>query len=200
MEEGRAGGGALALAARALTLSRFVLLAPFLWLLSLVAAQPSPAARIGLAGAYAFIALSDTLDGRLARRARAPSRRWARIDVVADMSFNLSALTAASILGWMGPWVPAGVALLGGRFLWRIARDYGDSAPRVREDRAGKAAGVLYYALVGWVVAESSAGGILGREALARGADAVFAYTLVAFWLGREPSTSSSRGRKTRST
>ena len=73
-------------------------------------------------------------------------------------------------------------------------------APRVREDRAGKAAGVLYYALVGWVVAESSARGILGREAVARGADAVFAYTLAAFWLGRVPSTSSSRGRSTRST
>ncbi len=186
--------------ARALTLSRFVLLAPFLWLLGCAAAHPSPAARIALAGTYAFIALSDTLDGRLARRARAASRRWARIDVVADMLFNFSALTVACGLGWMGPWVPAGVALLGGRFLWRIAGDSGGSATRVREDRAGKAAGVLYYALVGWVVAESSAGGILGREALARGADAVFAYTLVAFWLGREPSTSSSRGRSTRST
>jgi phosphatidylglycerophosphate synthase len=199
MEEGRAGGGALALVARALTLSRFVLLAPFLWLLNVVAAHPSPAARLALAGTYAFIALSDTLDGRLARRARAASRRWARIDVVADMLFNFSALTAASLLGWMGPWVPAGVALLGGRFLWRIAGDSGESATRVREDFAGKAAGVLYYALVGWVVTESSTGGILGREALARGADAVFAYTLVAFWLGRQPSTSSSRGRSTRS-
>jgi hypothetical protein len=118
------------------------------------------------------------------------------------MLFNFSALTAASVLGWMGPWVPAGVALLGGRFLWRIAGNSGDSSPRLREDRAGKAAGVLYYALVGWVVAESSTGGILGASAVARGADAVFAYTLVAFWLGRgrEPSTSPPRGRSTRST
>jgi phosphatidylglycerophosphate synthase len=199
MEEGRAGGGALALVARALTLSRFVLLAPFLWLLSLVAAHPSPAARIALAGTYAFIALSDALDGRLARHARAASRRWARIDVVADMLFNFSALAAASLLGWMGPWVPAGVALLGGRFLWRIAADPGEAGPRVREDRAGKLAGVLYYALVGWVVAESATGGILGPSAVARGADAVFGYTLVAFWLGCDLPASSRPGRSTRS-
>ncbi len=185
--------------ARGLTLSRFVLLPPFLWLLHAADALPSLPHRVALAGCYAFIALSDTLDGRLARRARAASRRWARIDVVADMMFNFSALTAASFLGWMGPWVPASVALLGGRFLWRIAADAGDSAPRVREDRAGKLAGVLYYALVGWVVAESSTDGILGRSAVAHGADAVFIYTLVAFWLGREPPVSSPRGRSTRS-
>ncbi|MET0153213.1 MAG: CDP-alcohol phosphatidyltransferase family protein [Candidatus Binatia bacterium] len=199
MEEGKAGGEVLALIARALTLSRFVLLIPFLWLLKAVAAHPSTPGRLALAGTYAFIALSDTLDGRLARRANAASRLWGRIDVVADILFNFSALTAASLLGWMGPWVPAGVAILGGRFLWRIAPDSDDPAPRVREDRAGKLAGFLYYALVGWVVAESSTGGILGPSAVARGADAVFAYTLVAFWLGREPPGSSRRGRSTRS-
>ena len=185
---------ALALVARGLTLSRFVLLPAFLWLLYSTDTHPTPPLRAALAGCYAFVALSDTLDGRLARRARAASRYWARIDVVADMLFNFSALAAVSLLGWMGPWVPAGVALLGGRFLWRIAADADDSTPRVREDRAGKAAGVLYYALVGWVVAESSTGGILGRAPVARGADAVFVYTLVAFWLGRAPSSSSPRG------
>jgi phosphatidylglycerophosphate synthase len=200
MEEGRAGDGVLALTARALTLSRFVLLAPFLWLLTSVAAQPSAPGRLALAGTFAFVALSDSLDGRLARRAGAASRRWARIDVVADMLFNFSALTAASLLGWMGPWVPAGVALLGGRFLWRIAADSGEAGPRVREDRPGKLAGVLYYVLVGWVVVESATGGILGSSAVARGADAVFAYTLVAFWLGRSPPASSRPGRSTKST
>ena len=194
MEEGKSGGGALALAARGLTLSRLVGIVPFLWLLYSVAEHPSPPRRLALGGCYAFIALSDFLDGRLARRAGAASPRWARVDVGSDILFNLSALAAASRLGWMGPWVPAGVALLGGRFLWRIAADAGDSAEGLREDRAGKLAGVLYYALVGWVVAELSMGGILGRPALARGADAVFAYTLAAFWLGREPPISSRRG------
>jgi hypothetical protein len=182
-----------------LTLSRFVLLPAFLWLLYSADMHPTPPHRAALAGCYAFVALSDALDGRLARRARAASRRWARLDAGADISFNLSALAVASDLGWMGPWVPAGVALLGGRFLWRIAGDGGDSPARVREDRAGKIAGVLYYALVGWVVTELSTGGVLGRLMVERGADAVFGYTLLALWLGRA-SSSSRCGRITKST
>jgi phosphatidylglycerophosphate synthase len=182
-----------------LTLSRFVLLPAFLWLLYCAGRHPTPSNRAALAGCYTFVALSDALDGRLARRARATSRRWARLDAAADISFNLSALAASSHLGWMGPWVPAGVAILGGRFLWRIAADRGDSTERIREDRAGKAAGVLYYGLVGWVVAELTTGELLGRRLLARGADAVFGYTLLALWLGRGSSPSRS-GRMTRST
>jgi len=190
---------ALAFVARGLTLSRFVLLPAFLWLLYSADTHPRPPNRAALAGCYAFIALSDALDGRLARRGRAATRRWARLDAAADISFNLSALAAASHLGWMGPWVPGGVALLGGRFLWRIAGDRGDSSARVHEDRAGKTAGVLYYALVGWVVTELATGGVLGRRLLERGADAVFGYTLLALWLGRG-SSSSRRGRITKST
>jgi phosphatidylglycerophosphate synthase len=183
-----------------LTLSRFVLLPAFLWLLYSADTRPTPPNRAALVSCYAFVALSDVLDGRLARRGRAASRRWARLDAAADISFNLSALAAASHLGWMGPWVPAGVALLGGRFLWRIAGDRGDYSPaNVREDRAGKTAGVLYYALVGWVVTELATGGVLGRRLLERGADAVFGYTLLALWLGRGSSPSRS-GRITKST
>ncbi len=86
------------------------------------------------------------------------------------------------------------MALLGGRFLWRIVGDTGNSSPRAGEDRAGKAAGVLYYALVGWVVTEVSTGGVLGRRVLGLGADAVFGYTLLVLWLGG--GSSSSRGRR----
>jgi phosphatidylglycerophosphate synthase len=179
-----------------LTLSRFVLLPAFLWLLYSADTRPTPSNRAALASCYAFVALSDALDGRLARRGRAASRRWARLDAAADISFNLSALAAASHLGWIGPWVPAGVALLGGRFLWRIAGDRG----AFREDPAGKTAGVLYYALVGWVVTElATGGGVLGRRLLDRGADAVFGYTLLALWLGRG-SESFRSGRITKST
>ena len=199
MTEGIPASRALALIARALTVSRLALLPPFLWLMHAVATSPSLPLRVALAGCYGFIALSDTLDGRLARRARAATQRWARLDAAADILFNLSALAAASILGWMGPWVPAGVAILGGRFLWRILADTRSSPPHVREDRAGKAAGVLYYALVGWVVTELSAGGVLGRRALGVGADAVFGYTLLVLWLGRESSSSAGR-RITKST
>jgi phosphatidylglycerophosphate synthase len=190
---------ALALIARGLTLSRLALLPPFLWLLYAAATSSSPLHRVALAGCYGFIALSDALDGRLARRARAATQRWARLDAAADILFNLSALAAASHLGWMGAWVPAGVALLGGRFLWRIVGDTGNSSSHVREDRAGKAAGVLYYALVGWVVIELSTGGVLGRSVLGFGADAVFGYTLLVLWLGRGSSSSGGR-RITKST
>jgi hypothetical protein len=190
---------ALALIARGLTLSRLALLPPFLWLMCAVAASPSLPHRVALGGCYGFIAASDALDGRLARRARAANQRWARLDAAADIVFNLSALAMASLLGWMGPWVPAGVALLGGRFLWRIVVDTDNPPTRVREDRAGKAAGVLYYALVGWVVIELSTGGVLGRRALGHGADAVFAYTLLVLWVGRESSSCGGR-RITKST
>ena len=199
MTEATPTSRALALIARGLTLSRLALLPPFLWLMYVVATSPSLPHRVALAGCFGFIASSDALDGRLARRARAATQRWARLDAAADISFNLSALAAASHLGWMGPWVPAGVALLGGRFLWRIAGGLGDSPAHLREDRAGKTAGVLYYALVGWVVAELATGGVLGRRLLERGADAVFGYTLLVLWLGRGPSSSRS-GRITKST
>jgi len=62
---------ALALIARGLTLSRVALLPPFLWLMYVVATSPSLPHRVAIAGCYGFIASSDALDGRLARRARA---------------------------------------------------------------------------------------------------------------------------------
>jgi len=184
---------ALASIARGLTLSRFALLPVFLWLLYSADARPTPPLRAALAVCYAFVASSDALDGRLARRARAATRRWARLDAAADISFNASALAAASHLGWMGPWVPAGVAVLGGRFLWRTTADRGVSPPHAVGDRAGKTAGVLYYALVGWITAEVAAGGILGRFLLERGADAVFGYTLFALWVGRRAPSPPAR-------
>src|SRR5262245_23841999 len=189
---------ALATVARALTLARLVGVGPFLWLLVGVYRGASPYARVTLGFAYLFLALSDFIDGRLARRARAATAFWARADVVADIFFNVCSLGAAAWLRLVGPWVPAGVALLGARFCLRTMRDGGGSV--LPEDRLGKLAGVAYYALVGWIVAELSIGGVLGRPALARGGDAVFLYTLVALWRGRERPMSSRRGRTKRST
>jgi phosphatidylglycerophosphate synthase len=190
---------ALATLARALTLARVVGVGPFLWLLVRVDRGASPGARAMLGLAYLFLALSDFFDGRLARRARAANALWARADVAADIFFNVCSLGAAAWLRLVGPWVPAGVALLGARFCLRTMRD-GVSGGVLPEDRLGKLAGVAYYALVGWIVAELSMGEILGRPALARGGDAVFLYTLVALWRGRERPMSSRRRWTKRST
>ena len=185
--------------ARALTLARLVGVGPFLWLLVRVYRGASPGERATLGFAYLSLALSDFFDGRLARRARAATALWARADVGADIFFNVCSLAVAAWLRLVGPWVPAGVALLGGRFLVRSVRD-GGSGGDLPEDRLGKLAGVAYYALVGWIVAELATGGVLGRLALARGGDAVFLYTLVALWCGRERPMSSRRRWTNRST
>jgi phosphatidylglycerophosphate synthase len=177
----------LAIAARALTLARAASVVPFAWLLVAADRGTSFAARATLVLAYAFIALSDFLDGRLARRGGAATAAWARADVAADVAFNCAGLAAAAWIGLVGPWVPAGVAILGGRFLWTIVT--GD----VREDARGKLAGVLFYALVGWAVIEVATGGVTGRFALARGGDAVFVYT-IAVLLARSRPTSPRRG------
>jgi len=189
---------AVATVARALTLARLAGVGPFLWLLVRVSRGASPGERAMLGVSYLFLALSDFFDGRLARRARAATPLWARADVGADIVFNVCSLGVAAWLRLVGPWVPAGVALLGGRFLVRSVRDgghggYGGSGGDLPEDRLGKLAGVAYYVLVGWIVAELASGGVLGGFALARGGDAVFLYTLVAFWLGRDRPMSSRR-------
>src|SRR6266851_3548863 len=81
-------------------------------------------------------------------------------------------------LGRVGPWVPAGVAVLGGRFLLRNLRHQPTLPGRLIEDRAGKAAGVIYYLLVGAVAFELSVEGKGVRWLIARAGDVVFLYTL----------------------
>ena len=75
--------------------------------------------RLSLLLLYVCIALSDFLDGWLARKAGAPSQVWGQIDATADIAFTSLSLATAAWLGRVGPWVPAGVAILGGRFLLR---------------------------------------------------------------------------------
>lgn len=180
----------LAAAARGLTLARIVGLGPFLWLLVEVSAGAGVGTRAAIVVLYLALALSDFFDGCLARRARATSAFWARADAAADIVFNFSSLAVAAWLGLVGPWVAGGVAVLGGRFLWRAALQP-STDERLPEDRGGKLAGVSYYVLVGWVVLEVATGGIAGRFTLARAGDVVFLYTLVAFWRGRSRPMSS---------
>ena len=105
--------------ARALTFGRLAALPAFLWVLVGTAGGKDDASVGWLMGLYAFIAFSDLVDGPLARLAGAASRRWGWWDAVGDMAFNFFSLSVAAGLGLVGPWVPAAVAVLGGRFLWR---------------------------------------------------------------------------------
>lgn len=165
-------------AARGLTLGRLASIPLFLFLLVQTQHAGPQHGRWGLLGLYVCIALSDVLDGWLARKAGTPSHVWGQIDAAADIAFTSLSLAAAAWLGRVGPWVPLGVAVLGGRFLLRNLGHQPAPAGRLVEDRAGKAAGVIYYLLVGAVALELSIAGEGARWAIARAGDAVFLYTL----------------------
>ena len=165
-------------AARGLTLARLASIPLFLFLLVQTHRAGPQHWRVGLLVLYVGVALSDFLDGWLARKAGAPSHVWGQIDATADIAFTSLSLAAAAWLGRVGPWVPVGVAVLGGRFLLRNLGRQPMPQGRLVEDRAGKAAGVIYYLLVGAVALELSVAGEGGRWFIARAGDAVFLYTL----------------------
>jgi phosphatidylglycerophosphate synthase len=101
-------------AARGLTLARLASIPIFLVLLTHVHREGLPLWRLSLLIVYVGIALSDVFDGMLARKAGAPSHAWGRVDAAADIAFTSLSLAAAAWLGYVGPWVPVGVAILGG--------------------------------------------------------------------------------------
>jgi phosphatidylglycerophosphate synthase len=179
-------------AARGLTLARLASIPLFLFLLVQTSRAGPQHWRMSLLLLYVCIALSDFFDGWLARKAGAASQVWGQIDAAADIAFNSLSLTAAAWLGCIGPWVPAGVAVLGGRFLLRNLRRRPALQARLVEDRAGKAAGVMYYLLVGAVAVELSVAGESGRWWIARAGDAVCLYTLFLLLRRRQERPSSS--------
>src|SRR5262245_56445663 len=146
--------------------------------------------RLSLLLLYVCIALSDVLDGLLARKAGAPSQFWGQIDAAADIAFTSLSLATATWLGYVGPWVPVGVAVLGGRFLIRNLSSQPSRQGRLVEDQAGKAAGVIYYLLVGAIAIQIAVGGDRGRWLIARAGDVIFLYTLFLL-LRRRPGRPS---------
>ena len=178
--------------ARGLTLARLVSIPLFLFLLVQTHRAGPKHWGLSLLLLYVGIALSDFLDGRLARKAGAPSPVWGQIDSLADIAFTSLSLATAAWLGQVGPWVPIGVAVLGGRFLLRNLGHQPILQGRLVEDRAGKAAGVIYYLLVGAVAIELSVEGEGGRWFIARVGDAVFLYTLFLLLRRRKRHPSSA--------
>jgi phosphatidylglycerophosphate synthase len=164
--------------ARGLTLARLGSTPLFLVLLIHAHREGLPLWRLSLLLLYVCIALSDVFDGRLARKAGAPSHTWGQVDAAADIAFTSLSLATAAWLGHVGPWVPVGVAVLGGRFLLRNLGHPPTRHSRLVEDQAGKAAGVIYYLLVGAIVLELAVEEDSGRWSIARAGDVVFLYTL----------------------
>jgi phosphatidylglycerophosphate synthase len=180
-------------AARGLTLARLASIPLFLVLLIHTHCEGLPLWRLSLLLLYAGVALSDVLDGRLARKAGAPSHAWGLVDAAADIAFTSLSLAAAAWLGSIGPWVPIGVVVLGGRFLLRNLGQQSTRPGRLVEDRAGKAAGVIYYLLVGAIALELAVEGGSGRWWIARAGDVVFLYTLFLLlrWRSERPIPSA---------
>ena len=173
----------LARVARGLTLGRLGGVPLFAVLLLRAGSDASGEGSPGLIILFVVLAGSDYVDGPLARQAGATSAGWGRIDVAADVLFNLASLTAAAWLGLVGPWVPAIVLLLGLRFGLRTLRTNRAASGGLPEDRAGKWAGVLFYLLVGAVVATVSLG-VPSPGVLARLGDLVFFYGIGVFAAG----------------
>ncbi len=167
--------------ANGLTLGRFVVPVPFIYLMLETHRGASGSPGGLLFALYLVTASSDLLDGYFARKAGAGSAKWGRLDALADMLFNTSSLLAAAWLGLVGYWVPLGVMALAAQFLYRNRTPRPERRPRLLEDLPGKAAGVVYYLLVGAVALGLWLDGGWWNVWIHRAGNAVFVYTALVF-------------------
>jgi len=138
----------------ALSAWRASLALPLVWALG--------AGESGVAlAAFGLAAVSDVLDGRLARRlgvADRQGRRGPLVDVAADGVFLLAGLTAAWVHAELPAWVPLVAAAMLARFLATSPA----GAPRY--DPVGRHYGALLYVVLGvWLVDAAAVlrGGVL---------------------------------------
>ncbi len=167
--------------ANGLTLGRLAAPVPFIHLMLETHGAYSGSRGVLLFLFYLLIAVSDLLDGFFARKAGAPSLRWGRLDALADILFNTSSLLAAAWLGLVGYWVPLGVVALAVQFVYRNRRRRPGPQTRLAEDLPGKAAGVLYYLLVGAVALGLSLDAARSSAWIGWTGNLVFLYTAVVF-------------------
>ena len=101
---------------------------------------------------WAVAAVSDYVDGPIARRRGAVSARGAVLDVTADVAFVLGGLGAAAALGHVTWLAPASIVCsVGGYVLASRRLSRGGGAPRLARSTIGHWAGVANYACVGLV-------------------------------------------------
>jgi phosphatidylglycerophosphate synthase len=136
------------------TLLRLLLIAPFA-----VAVQAADAGAVGWPASALFvvIAASDVVDGRLARRFGAASRRGGMLDHGADIGFLLTALGTYAGLGLVPWWVPASIAAAFAVYVATSLRR-GDGSPRLIASRLGHLGGIANYVLVGILVFNDTVG------------------------------------------
>ncbi len=122
--------------------------------LLLAAAMPWLLRRGGEAPALIWIvaAVSDYVDGPIARRSGVTSLRGAVLDNVADIAFVLVGLWTATVLGLVSWLVPASIALSAGSYAAASLRR-GAAGSQLARSRLGHWAGVLNYACLGLVTA-----------------------------------------------
>lgn len=126
-------------------------------------------------------AVSDYVDGPIARRRGAVSTRGALLDVVADVAFVLGGLVTATALGLIVWIVPASiVGSVGGYVLAsiRISRRVGP--PRLARSTIGHWAGIVNWACVGVVAGAVALPALIGPRLLDVAGAATAAINLAA--------------------
>jgi phosphatidylglycerophosphate synthase len=109
------------------------------------------------AGLFALVAVSDFVDGRIARRLGAESRGGRVLDHAADIAFILAALglyVRLTVVPW---WVPASIAVAFATYVIDSLRRSG-ARPSLIGSRIGHLGGVCNYALIGVVVGNHTVG------------------------------------------
>ena len=141
-------------AADAITVARIALTPIFLW--TIVRGE---AGEMGVLAAalFAVIALSDFVDGRVARHFGTDSSMGRVLDHVADIGFILAAFAVYVAVGAVPWWVPASIAAAFGTY---VVDSWLRSGPRpsLIGSRIGHLGGVCNYALIGVLVGNDSLG------------------------------------------
>jgi phosphatidylglycerophosphate synthase len=106
---------------------------------------------------FGAVALSDFIDGRIARSLGAESRGGRVLDHAADIAFILAALALYVGLGLVPWWVPAAIAASFAAYVIDSLRR-GGATPSLIGSRIGHLGGVGNYALIGVLVGNDTVG------------------------------------------
>ena len=107
--------------------------------------------------AFALVAVSDFVDGRIARRFGAAGAAGRVFDHAADITFLLVAFGLYVALGVLPWWVPASVAVSFAAYVTDSLRRSG-AHPRLIGSRLGHLGGICNYVLVGVLVGNVTLG------------------------------------------